>query len=157
MNLILSESAQWLHSYGIRKVWTGRTDGRTNGRRAIHKPLFFFLRKGRGTKMITWIRNKHIQLCVVKYNVRGDQICRWIKRHISRYFSSMYYPSMVMWKIHFYYCEYCILIDRIGIHSAPLKHKKESKLCSMSTNLDTVFCTRAPSVTWINFNPSIHR
>ena len=48
MNLIWSESAQWLWSYSIRKV---RTDGRTDGRRAFYSPPYF-LRKGGGQKNI---------------------------------------------------------------------------------------------------------
>ena len=48
MNLIWCESAQWLLSYGIRKIRAGRTDGRTDertnertdGRRAFHSLLF---------------------------------------------------------------------------------------------------------------------
>ena len=44
MNLIWSESAQWLLSHGVRKFWAGRTDGRTDertdGKYSI-VPLFF--------------------------------------------------------------------------------------------------------------------
>ena len=57
MNLIWSESAQLLPSYGICKVWAGWTDGRmdkkTNGKRAFHNPPFF-LWKGRGTTMVVY-------------------------------------------------------------------------------------------------------
>ena len=40
-NLIWKESALWLLSYGIRKVWAGRMDGRTKGWGAFHSPPFF--------------------------------------------------------------------------------------------------------------------
>ena len=64
INLIWSESVQWLLSYGARKVWPGRTDGRTDEQTDEDNSIIL-LRKRRET---AWNMERHGTIIHAKCN-----------------------------------------------------------------------------------------